>query len=153
MQAIRGEVVVTGEIMDSINAVFDARVPKLWLYSPAGDELSWMAPNLGLWYSGLISRDAQYRTWLNDGRLNSFWMAGFFNPQVLNTQLLTHSPNHLLTHSPNQGFLTAVQQEIARSHKGDSWALDSVVMHSEVTDISTAENVKHAPREGTHSLI
>jgi dynein heavy chain len=31
-QAIRGEVVVTGEIMDSINAVFDARVPKLWLY-------------------------------------------------------------------------------------------------------------------------
>ena len=32
MQAIRGEVVVTSEIMDSINAVFDARVPKLWLY-------------------------------------------------------------------------------------------------------------------------
>jgi dynein heavy chain len=32
MQAIRGEVVVTGEIMESINAVFDARVPKLWLY-------------------------------------------------------------------------------------------------------------------------
>jgi hypothetical protein len=36
MQAIRGEVVVTGDIMDSINAVFDARVPKLWLHSPAG---------------------------------------------------------------------------------------------------------------------
>jgi dynein heavy chain len=32
MQAIRGEVVVTTEIMDSINAFFDARVPKLWLY-------------------------------------------------------------------------------------------------------------------------
>jgi dynein heavy chain len=32
MQAIRGEVVVTGEIMDSINAIFDARVPKSWLY-------------------------------------------------------------------------------------------------------------------------
>ncbi len=32
LQAIRGEVVVTGEIMESINAVFDARVPKLWLY-------------------------------------------------------------------------------------------------------------------------
>lgn len=32
MQAIRGEVVVTAEIMDSINAIFDARVPKLWLY-------------------------------------------------------------------------------------------------------------------------
>ena len=32
MQAIRGEVVVTAEVMESINAVFDARVPKLWLY-------------------------------------------------------------------------------------------------------------------------
>lgn len=32
MQAIRGEVVVTSEIMDSINAIYDARVPRLWLY-------------------------------------------------------------------------------------------------------------------------
>jgi dynein heavy chain len=32
MQAIRGEVVVTSEIMESINAIYDARVPKLWLY-------------------------------------------------------------------------------------------------------------------------
>jgi dynein heavy chain len=32
MQAIRGEVVVTAEIMDGINAVYDARVPKSWLY-------------------------------------------------------------------------------------------------------------------------
>ena len=32
MQAINGDVVVTSEIMDSINAVYDARVPRLWLY-------------------------------------------------------------------------------------------------------------------------
>ncbi len=32
MQAIRGEVVVTAEIMEGINAVFDARVPRSWLY-------------------------------------------------------------------------------------------------------------------------
>lgn len=31
-QAIRGEVVVTAEIMESINAIHDARVPKQWLY-------------------------------------------------------------------------------------------------------------------------
>lgn len=82
MQAIRGEVVVTAEIMESINAIFDARVPKLWLYSPAGDELSWLAPNLGFWYGGLQQRDSQFRAWLASGRPNSFWMAGFFNPQV-----------------------------------------------------------------------
>lgn len=113
MQAIRGEVVVTAEIMDAINAVYDARVPKSWLYSPAGDEISWLAPSLGVWYGGLISRDAQYRTWLANGRPHTYWMGGFFNPQ---------------------GFLTAVQQEITRSRKNESWALDSVMLHAEVTD-------------------
>jgi dynein heavy chain len=125
MQAIRGEVVVTSEIMDSINAIFDARVPKSWLHSPAGDELSWLAPNLGVWYGGMLQRDGQYRTWLSLGRPNSFWMTGFFNPQ---------------------GFLTAVQQEITRSHKGESWALDAVVLHSEVTDIANADNIKNHPK-------
>jgi dynein heavy chain len=32
MQAIRGEVVVTSEVMDAINAIFDARVPRSWLF-------------------------------------------------------------------------------------------------------------------------
>eukprot|EP01038_Epipyxis_sp_PR26KG_P006437 gene6437-8857_t len=128
MQAIRGEVVVSSEIMDSINAIYDARVPKSWLYSPAGDELSWLAPSLGVWYGGLITRDAQYRNWLQHNRPNTFWMAGFFNPQ---------------------GFLTAVQQEITRAHKSESWALDSVVLHAEVTDYNN-EQVKHAPKEGVY---
>jgi dynein heavy chain len=100
-------------------------VPKLWLYSPAGDELSWLAPNLGVWYGGLLLRDTQYRTWLADGRPSSFWMAGFFNPQ---------------------GFLTAVQQEITRAHKGENWALDGVVMHADVTDILSPDNVKGPPK-------
>jgi len=125
MQAIRGEVVVTAEIMDAINAVFDARVARSWLYSPAGDELSWLAPNLGVWFSGLILRDGQYRTWLNSGRPLSYWMTGFFNPQ---------------------GFLTAVQQEITRMHKAENWALDSVYLHSEVTEINHAENIKSSPK-------
>ena len=96
-----------------------------FLRSPAGDELSWLAPNLGVWYGGMLQRDSQYRTWLSVGRPNSFWMTGFFNPQ---------------------GFLTAVQQEITRSHKGESWALDAVVLHSEVTDIASVEQVKNHPK-------
>ena len=129
MQAIRGEVVVTAEIMDSINAIYDARVPKLWLYSAAGDELSWLAPVLGIWYGGLLTRDTQYRSWLNTGRPTSFWMTGFFNPQ---------------------GFLTAVQQEITRAHKNENWALDSVVLHAEVTEQNNHENIKGVPKEGVY---
>jgi dynein heavy chain len=92
--------------------------------SPAGDELSWLTPSLGMWYSGLLQRDEQYRSWLKTGRPVSFWMTGFFNPQ---------------------GFLTAVQQEITRAHKAENWALDSVVLHAEVTE-HTFEHVKTAPR-------
>jgi len=93
--------------------------------SVAGDEVSWLAPNLGVWFGGLQQRDEQYRTWLAIGRPSSYWLAGFFNPQ---------------------GFLTAVQQEITRGHKGESWTLDSVVTLSEVSDIDSVEAVKSAPK-------
>lgn len=129
MQAIKGEIVVTAEIMDAINAINDARVPKSWLYSPAGDELSWLSPSLGSWYAGLIERNDQYRRWLDKGRPSSFWLTGFFNPQ---------------------GYLTAVQQEITRAHKNDNWALDSVVIHAEVTDIMNPDNVHGLPKEGLY---
>lgn len=129
MQAIKGEIVVTAEIMDAINSINDARVPKSWLYSPAGDELSWLSPSLGSWYAGLIERNDQYRRWLDKGRPNSFWLTGFFNPQ---------------------GYLTAVQQEITRAHKNDNWALDSVVIHAEVTDITNPDNVHGLPKEGSY---
>jgi dynein heavy chain len=130
MQAIRGEVVVTAEIMDGINAIYDARVPKSWLYSAAGDEISWLLPSLGLWYSSFIQRDIAYRTWLQNNRPHSFWMTGFFNPQ---------------------GFLTAVQQEITRSHGNEKWSLDQVVLHADVTDLNF-EQVKSHPKVSNYII-
>merc|ERR1711871_906464 len=49
MQAIRGEVVLTAALVDAINSIFDARVPKTWVSSASGAELSWLSPTLGLW--------------------------------------------------------------------------------------------------------
>ena len=74
-------------------------------------------------------RDEQYRTWLKNGRPSSFWISGFFNPS---------------------GFMTAVQQEITRAHKHENWALDSVVLHAEITEIDGADMVKSAPKEGVY---
>jgi dynein heavy chain, axonemal len=34
--AIDGQIIMTPDILDSINAIFDARVPAKWVYDPTG---------------------------------------------------------------------------------------------------------------------
>lgn len=128
--AIRGEVVMTEELSMALDAIYDAKVPPTWLLTAAGDEFSWILPTLGLWFSSLISRDEQNRTWLNSKRPNCFWLTGFFNPQ---------------------GMLTAMKQEVTRKHsKTDKWALDDVVYHTEVTNFERPEQVRSPPSEGVY---
>eukprot|EP01029_Cantina_marsupialis_P005375 TRINITY_DN157_c1_g2_i1.p1 TRINITY_DN157_c1_g2~~TRINITY_DN157_c1_g2_i1.p1 ORF type:complete len:3733 (+),score=1529.44 TRINITY_DN157_c1_g2_i1:1436-11200(+) len=128
-QAIRGEVVMTNELLQAMSDIYDAKVPKTWLFTPGGDEFSWIMPTLGLWFSSLLQRDEQNRSWLHNGRPNSYWMTGFFNPQ---------------------GFLTAMKQEVTRLHKGDKWALDDVVYQTEVTQFDSLEKVRNPPKEGVY---
>jgi len=129
--AINGEVVMTEELQSCIDAIYDAKVPKEWLFTVAGDEFSWILSTLGLWFSSLSSRDEQDRTWLVHGRPNSFWLTGFFNPQ---------------------GMLTAMKQEVCRRHQKDvtKWALDEIVYHTEVTHYDKVEQVKQPPPEGCY---
>jgi len=116
--AIKGEVVMTQELVNAISSIFDARPPKNWVETVGGDEFSWYLPTLGLWYASLLSRVGQYRKWLDKGRPNAFWMTGFFNPQ---------------------GFLTGMKQEVTRLHRSDKWALDDVLYHTEVTSFESPE--------------
>jgi dynein heavy chain len=125
--AIKGEVVMTAELQETLDSMFDAKVPHYWENTLTGDEFSWRLPTLGLWFSSLLNRDEQYRTWLNSGRPNSFWISGFFNPA---------------------GCLTAMKQEVTRKHKADKWALDDVVLHSEVTNFESSKHVKQPPENG-----
>jgi len=134
--AIRGEVVTTEVVLDSIVSINNARVPTSWVFAPSGDEISWISPNLGLWYSGLLNRNSQLVGWLSLGsengkkkKLNSFWMTGFFNAQ---------------------GFLTAVQQDVTREHVNDKWSLDGVEIHTEVTEYDSEGQVARAPKEGVY---
>eukprot|EP00540_Astrosyne_radiata_P014881 CAMPEP_0116855762 /NCGR_PEP_ID=MMETSP0418-20121206/19482_1 /TAXON_ID=1158023 /ORGANISM="Astrosyne radiata, Strain 13vi08-1A" /LENGTH=202 /DNA_ID=CAMNT_0004488979 /DNA_START=50 /DNA_END=655 /DNA_ORIENTATION=+ len=122
---------MTEELQKAMGDIFDARVPGPWLRTPAGDEFSWLSPSLGPWFAGLQERDAQLRSWINDGAPNSYWMTGFFNPQA---------------------FLTAMKQTVARKHK---WALDAVDYDVEVKEMAGAQAVRAAAEEGVfvHGLF
>merc|ERR1711977_518 len=125
--AIRGEVVMTELLQNSLDALAEAAVPMSWILTVAGDEFSWIVKSLGLWFSSLLSRDEQNRTWLLNNRPNCFWLTGFFNPQ---------------------GCLTAMKQEVTRKHKAQKWALDDVVYHTETTAFDRPDKVSSSPAEG-----
>ena len=91
-------------------------------------QISWVSATLGFWFTDLLDRNAQFSSWIFEGRPTVFWMTGFFNPQ---------------------GFLTAMRQEITRAHKG--WALDGVVLDNDVTKMMK-EDINNPPAEGKQLL-
>jgi dynein heavy chain len=127
-QAIDGTVVMTPELLEDLNSIFDARVPKSWTHDASGAEISWLMPNLGGWFTGLTERQLMLNTWLENSRavMKSFWLTGFTNAQ---------------------GFLTGMRQEVTRQHKKDAWALDDVISHTDVLAFDH-ERVKDVPDEG-----
>ncbi|XP_015833540.2 dynein axonemal heavy chain 5 isoform X3 [Tribolium castaneum] len=118
--AIDGTIVMSQGLRCALDAMYDARIPDRW------QKISWESATLGFWYTELLERDAQFRSWCNNGKPNVFWMTGFFNPQ---------------------GFLTAMRQDVTRAHKG--WALDSVVLQNLITRYNK-EDLKEGPAEGVY---
>ncbi|XP_041817844.1 dynein heavy chain 5, axonemal [Chelmon rostratus] len=113
--AIDGTIIMSEDLRDALDCMFDARIPRLWL------RLSWPSATLGFWFSELLERNQQLGGWICSGRPNQFWLTGFFNPQ---------------------GFLTAMRQETTRSNLSRGWALDTVTLSNDVTkmmreDVST----------------
>jgi dynein heavy chain len=123
-----GNIILTSELQASGDALFDGRVPKVWLYDAGGVEISWMTPTLGSWIDNLQRRVGQFDNWMKNGRPSHYWLAGFFNPQ---------------------GFLTAVKQEVTRQNKAQNWALDDVVEVTEVKDIDI-NRIREVPTEGVY---
>ena len=109
IDAIEGTIIMTPDIVDSIGAVHDFRVPRKFQFDPTGAEISWMTPSLAGWIKGLLDRHYQLNNWISKERPPSYWLTGFFNPQ---------------------GFLTAMKQEVTRIKK--TWALDAVEYTTDV---------------------
>lgn len=118
--AIDGTIIMSDVLKDALDNIFDARVPGQW------SRISWDSSTLGFWFTELLDRDAQFKSWIFEMRPHCFWLTGFFNPQ---------------------GFLTAMRQEITRSHKG--WALDTVSLFNEMTKMNR-EDISSAPTDGVY---
>eukprot|EP00747_Dinoflagellata_sp_TGD_P126885 gnl/TRDRNA2_/TRDRNA2_174324_c3_seq4.p1 gnl/TRDRNA2_/TRDRNA2_174324_c3~~gnl/TRDRNA2_/TRDRNA2_174324_c3_seq4.p1 ORF type:complete len:413 (-),score=90.21 gnl/TRDRNA2_/TRDRNA2_174324_c3_seq4:244-1482(-) len=135
VMAIDGTVVMTTELLEDLNSVFDARVPRGWAYDASGAEISWLLPSIGSWFTGLLDRHALLNNWLENGRavMKAYWLTGFTNAQ---------------------GFLTGIRQEVTRQHKKDQWALDDVITFTEILAIDF-ERVRDVPDEGqnVHGLF
>uniref|UniRef100_A0A3Q2QYM0 Dynein axonemal heavy chain 8 n=1 Tax=Fundulus heteroclitus TaxID=8078 RepID=A0A3Q2QYM0_FUNHE len=114
--AIDGTIIMSDNLRDALDNIFDARVPGLWR------SISWESSTLGFWFTELIERNTQFNSWVSEGRPKTFWMTGFFNPQ---------------------GFLTAMRQEVTRANKG--WALDTVTLNNEVSKMAR-EEITEAPK-------
>uniref|UniRef100_A0AAX7SLG8 AAA+ ATPase domain-containing protein n=1 Tax=Astatotilapia calliptera TaxID=8154 RepID=A0AAX7SLG8_ASTCA len=118
--AIDGTIIMSENLRDALDNIFDARVPNLWR------KISWESSTLGFWFTELLERNKQFHSWVFEGRPKTFWMTGFFNPQ---------------------GFLTAMRQEVTRANKG--WALDTVTLNNKVLK-HTKEEITASPTEGVY---
>jgi len=134
--AIQGEIIMTPELQNALDSVYQMRPPQMWYIDPSGAEIAWVVPNLSLWFTGLLHREAQLTSWLMTTRPVSYWLTGFYNPQ---------------------GFLTATRQEVTRKHKADRWTLDDVLVKVVVTDnrfhepiLSQAARKMKPPVEGVY---
>ena len=47
---------MTDALQQCLEAVYEAKVPKEWLFTIAGDEFSWILPTMGLWVNSLLLR-------------------------------------------------------------------------------------------------
>lgn len=126
--AIAGTIVLSPQLNVDLNNIYDGKPPSSWMDNKAVGA-TWEIPGLALWFQGLLQRHEQLDKWINTGRPKSFWITGFFNPQ---------------------GFLTSVQQEVARKHEG--WALDDICYYTEVKsfDYEELHKIKQTEEDGVY---
>ena len=76
-RAIKGFVVMSAELEKIYNSFINNQVPSLW----ASSAYPSLKP-LGSWVNDLALRIAALQSWLTQHQPPSFWLSGFFFPQV-----------------------------------------------------------------------
>lgn len=81
IEAVDGTIIMTPDIVDAIDSLFDGKVPRIWIYDTANTEISWLKPSFPMWFDSLIERNLQLSSWLKGERPRAFSLGLFFNPQ------------------------------------------------------------------------
>ncbi|KAK7201712.1 dynein heavy chain [Novymonas esmeraldas] len=81
--AIKGEVVMSKELEEVYQALYNNQVPGLW-----ADKAYPSLKTLGAWVDDLARRLAMVQDWYDRGHPNTYWISGFFFPQAFLTGIL-----------------------------------------------------------------
>ena len=57
IDAVDGSIIMTPNIVNAIDAIYEGWVPKTWLYDSSGAEISWLKPSFILWFDSLLLRN------------------------------------------------------------------------------------------------
>ena len=83
LKAIKGELVMTNNLEKMFKALYDGKVPELWLAKSYPTLKS-----LSNYVSDLQKRCHFFKEWVENGIPSSFWLSGFFFTQSFLTGVL-----------------------------------------------------------------
>merc|ERR1712196_372157 len=121
MKALTGEVGMSAELEEVLNALFNAGIPPSWRrFAPA------TKMNLSNWMAHFQRRFSQYKAWVDGSEPKCMWLSGLHIPET---------------------YLAALVQQCCRS-KG--WALDRSTLYTKSTQMVDAKEVKEKPEFGAY---
>ena len=120
LKALKGLVVMSQELEDLGNSLFNNAIPKMW----AGKAYPSLKP-LAAWVEDLDARMEFMKNWIDNGIPNVYWMSGFFFPQA---------------------FLTGTLQNYARKKV---ISIDSIAFGFEVLK-EDRRNINKGPEDGCY---
>uniref|UniRef100_A0A7S1SD79 Dynein heavy chain n=1 Tax=Alexandrium catenella TaxID=2925 RepID=A0A7S1SD79_ALECA len=122
-KAVKGIIVMTGELDDMFNSLLNNQVPNIWIKGGIGYPS--LKP-LSSWFEDMILRVDFFKEWIENGIPYAFWLSSFYFPQ---------------------GFLTSVLQGHSRK---ELIPVDQLSFEFSMVETEDAQELETAPEEGIY---